>query len=140
MLYRIPRLWFLEEIKLSGYIKSSEGNIMKSIVSLAYTTGSFTTTVLRVATYNFSYFVFDLCQHVFRERCTLRMESVCSSDPTTPTYLNTIVVINKNKTFSCVVFRMSHRTSDFSPQTCVRITWKSQTNLPKKISPHFERP
>jgi len=88
MLHRIPRLWLLEELKLSNYIKGSEVSFMKRTVTVAYITGSFTTTTLKEATYNFSYFVFGSCQHVLRERCTLRMESVRSSDPTAPTYHN----------------------------------------------------
>ena len=56
MLCRIPRLWFLGDIKLSGYIKGWEDKFMKSIVTVLYITGCFTRTIVKVATYNYSYF------------------------------------------------------------------------------------
>jgi len=114
VLYRIPRLWFLEEIKLSNYMKGSEVSFMKRIVTVAYITGSLTTTALKVETYNFSCFLYGLCQHVFRERCTLRMESACSSDPTVLTYHN-ISCHKSERNIVLWVFRTSHHTSGFSP-------------------------
>ena len=56
MLCRIPRLWFLGDIKLFGYIKGWEDKFMKSIVTVVYITGCFTRTIVKVATYNCSYF------------------------------------------------------------------------------------
>jgi len=114
---------------------------MKRIVTVAYITSSFTTT-LKVATYNCSYFVFDLCQHVFRERCTLRMESVCSSDPTAPTYHNISCHKSEQNIILCVFQNVAPYLWLFSINLCAdylgvanKFTEKSQPSLWKALTP-----